>query len=121
MAAKPNSKNWNDVQLAIVSIALVTTLLLWNSFAGPDRVKAEARANAEAAQAGNVEIPVTPEMAAVMPTMPQGVIILAEATPTPQPSTTIASNTGKNKGGGGGGGGGGAGGGGGGGGGTGGS
>lgn len=112
MAAKPNSKNWNDVQLAIVSISLVATLLLWNSFASPDRVKAEARANADAAQSETVDFPITPEMVAVMPTMPQGVIILAEATPTPQPSTTTTSTTRRNRapGGGGGGGGGGTGG-----------
>ena len=38
MAGKPNSRNWNDAQMAIVAIALVLTLTLWNLFAGPDRV-----------------------------------------------------------------------------------
>lgn len=100
MAAKPNTKNWNDVQLAIVSISLVLSLFLWNLFAGPDRVKAEARASEDAAQAETVEFPVTPETAAVIPTMPSGVIMLADATPTPMPSTTTTTK--KDKGGGGG-------------------
>jgi uncharacterized membrane protein YgcG len=97
MAAKPNSKNWNDVQLAIVSIALVLTLFLWNSFAGLDRIKAEGRADEEAAP---MNVSPTPALAVAMPTMPSGVIMLADATPTPMPSTTTTTK--KDKGGGGG-------------------
>ena len=49
MTPKPASRNWNDVQLAIVSVALVFTLVFWNSFAGPDRVKAGSQQAAQAA------------------------------------------------------------------------
>ena len=37
MPAKPNSRNWNDVQTAIATIAVVTTLGLWNTFAQPSK------------------------------------------------------------------------------------
>jgi len=50
MASKTNSRNWNDAQMAIVAIALVLTLTLWNLFAGPDRVKADSNQNAPSAQ-----------------------------------------------------------------------
>ena len=35
MPAKPNARNWNDVQTAIATAAIVTTLGLWNLFATP--------------------------------------------------------------------------------------
>lgn len=40
MAAKPNSRNWNDVQTAIATVAIVTTLGMWNLFATPSKSKA---------------------------------------------------------------------------------
>jgi hypothetical protein len=43
MATKPKTRNWNDVQTAIATTAIVTTLGMWNLFATP--AKAE---NAEA-------------------------------------------------------------------------
>ena len=72
MAGKPNTRNWNDVQLVIVSIALVLTLILWNAFAGPDRVKAGGNAS-----------PTTPATATSLPT---DVVAL---TPTPLPEIKI--------------------------------
>ena len=36
-------KNWNDVQVAIATVSMVTTLACWNLFAGPDRVSALER------------------------------------------------------------------------------
>jgi len=33
--SKPNSRNWNDVQIAIATTAIVTTLGLWNLFSAP--------------------------------------------------------------------------------------
>jgi hypothetical protein len=35
MATKPNQRNWNDVQTAIATVAIVSTLGLWNLFATP--------------------------------------------------------------------------------------
>jgi len=40
MPGKPKSRNWNDVQTAIATVAIVTTLGLWNLFAtSPKAVK----------------------------------------------------------------------------------
>jgi hypothetical protein len=35
MASKNNPRNWNDVQTAIATAAIVTTLGMWNLFATP--------------------------------------------------------------------------------------
>ncbi|HEX2998163.1 MAG TPA: hypothetical protein VHP14_25285 [Anaerolineales bacterium] len=35
MSAKPTKRNWNDVQTAIATAAIVTTLGMWNLFATP--------------------------------------------------------------------------------------
>lgn len=35
MSAKPAKRNWNDVQTAIATAAIVTTLGMWNLFAAP--------------------------------------------------------------------------------------
>ena len=43
-------KNWNDVQVAIATVSMVTTLACWNLFAGPDRASALERSQQ---QAGN--------------------------------------------------------------------
>ena len=37
MPGKPKSRNWNDVQTAIATVAIVTTLGLWNLFATPSK------------------------------------------------------------------------------------
>jgi len=39
MPAKPNSRNWNDVQTAIATAAIVSTLGLWNMFATPSKTE----------------------------------------------------------------------------------
>lgn len=48
MANKPAPKNWNDVQVAIATVSMVTTLAAWNLFAGPDRASALERAQEQA-------------------------------------------------------------------------
>ena len=45
---KPAPKNWNDVQVAIATASMVTTLACWNMFAGPDRASALERAQEQA-------------------------------------------------------------------------
>ena len=47
MAGKPAPKNWKDVQLALATASMVTTLACWNMFAGPDRVKADEKAQTQ--------------------------------------------------------------------------
>lgn len=43
MPPKPNARNWNDVQTAIATAAIVTTLAMWNLFAMPAKAeKSEA-------------------------------------------------------------------------------
>jgi len=37
MPGKPKSRNWNDVQTAIATVAIVATLGLWNLFATPQK------------------------------------------------------------------------------------
>jgi hypothetical protein len=39
MAAKPNTRNWNDVQTAIATVAIVTTLGMWELFAAPAKTE----------------------------------------------------------------------------------
>lgn len=40
MSPKNNPRNWNDVQTAIATVAIVTTLGMWNLFAAPAPKKA---------------------------------------------------------------------------------
>jgi hypothetical protein len=47
MPAKPNSRTWNDVQTAIATVAVVTTLGLWNLFAAPSTPKIEQSSEPE--------------------------------------------------------------------------
>ncbi len=37
MPSKPNSRKWTDIQTAIATVAVVTTLGLWNLFAQPEK------------------------------------------------------------------------------------
>jgi len=64
MPAKPNARNWNDVQTVIASVAIAATLGLWNLFATPTKVEA---AQADEPVAPPMEPPVTEVPAAVMP------------------------------------------------------
>jgi len=62
MSNKSASRNWNDIQLAIAAVSMAVSLLLWNMFAGPDRLKtmreqANASSSPEPVQ-GSVPMPV---------------------------------------------------------------
>lgn len=83
MPAKPNARNWNDVQTAIATVAIVTTLGLWNLFATP--------AKAEAAQTEEPIVPPTepPVTAATPVVMPQVKIMFTQIAP----QTTIVQQT----------------------------
>ena len=104
MPAKPNPRNWNDVQTAIATATLVTTLGLWNLFATPAKV--------ETAQVKEPTLPPTEPPVAAEPTimMPQVKIMFTQIAPQTvvnqqQPTRKKKRNKDNNNGGGGGGGG----------------
>jgi len=74
MPAKPNARNWNDVQTALATVAIVTTLGMWNLFAGP--------AKAETVQVDEPSVPPTEPPVTPEPTlMPQVKIMFTQAAP----------------------------------------
>lgn len=77
MPAKPNAHNWNDVQTAIATVAVVTTLGMWNLFAEPAKtVTAQAQEPTEPT-VPPAELPVAAE-----PTlMPQVKILFTQIVP----------------------------------------
>ena len=74
MASKSKPRNWNDVQTAIATVTIVTTLGLWNLFAIP--------AKAESTQTVEPIVPPTETPLAAVPTsMPQIKIMFTDTTP----------------------------------------
>jgi hypothetical protein len=76
MSAKPNARNWNDVQTAIATAAIVTTLGMWNLFAAP------AETAAAQAQEPSPTLPPTEPPAAPEPTLMPQVKIMFTQIPT---------------------------------------
>ncbi len=66
MPGKPKSRNWNDVQTAIATVAIVTTLGLWNLFATPSRT-GKATGTSEPVQPPPTEPPVQEQAASIAP------------------------------------------------------
>lgn len=103
MAGKPSPRNWNDVQTAIATIAVVTTLGLWNLFAQPAKT-VTAKAD-ESTTPPPTEPPVVLEPTA----MPKVKIMFTQVAPQtfvdtqPQPTKKKNNNNGGGGGGGGGG------------------
>lgn len=90
---KPNSRKWSDVQTAIATVAIVTTLGLWDLFAAPSKTKI--------AQSSELVLPPTEPPAeagflsapASMPTaMPQVKIMFGQATPQTSVVPQVQSN-----------------------------
>lgn len=81
MAAKPNSRNWNDIQIVIAAVSMALTLGLWNVFAGPDRETALQRTQIQPTQ------PIQPTQADPASTIAQptplgdGVLLLGGSAP----------------------------------------
>jgi hypothetical protein len=74
MPGKPKSRNWNDVQTAIATVAIVTTLGMWNLFASPSRAVKTAETSEPVQPPPPTELPVENQVApiAITPTsMPQ--------------------------------------------------
>lgn len=82
MPPKPNSRNWNDVQTAIATVTIVTTLGLWNLFATP--------AKAEKAQTSEPMNPPTEPPVESAPTMMPQVKIMFTQVAT---QTTVQQQT----------------------------
>ena len=86
MPAKPNARNWNDVQTAIATVAIVTTLGLWNLFATPS--KKEATSTSQPVVPPPTEPPVqSPAQSAATPTAMPPVKIMF--TPGVVPTTIV--------------------------------
>lgn len=64
MPAKPNTRNWNDVQTAIATAAIVTTLGFWNLFAAPSEKESST---IDQTVVPPTEPPITDTPVAVMP------------------------------------------------------
>jgi len=86
MPAKPNARNWNDVQTAIATVAIVTTLGLWNLFSTPS--KAEAAQSTDLSFIPPTEPPVEESVPAVVG-MPQVKILFTQTAP----QTTVVQQT----------------------------
>lgn len=81
MANKPITRNWNDIQIVIVTISMALTLGLWNLFAGPDRETALKRAQAQPTQQPMGQSP-APVIAQPGPTpLGDGVLLLGGSAP----------------------------------------
>jgi hypothetical protein len=83
MPQKNNHRNWNDVQIAIATTAIVTTLGLWNLFAEPAKT-VTAQAEEEPI---TVPPPTEPPLAVVPTAMTQVKIMFTQT--APQTSTTV--------------------------------
>jgi hypothetical protein len=74
MSPKPKARNWTDVQTVIATVAIVTTLGMWNLFATP--------AKTETVQVEEPTVPPTELPFAAEPTpVPQIKIMFTDATP----------------------------------------
>jgi hypothetical protein len=77
MPAKPNAQKWNDVQTAIATVAVVTTLGMWNLFAEPEKTVTAQAQEPQEPTAPPTELPVSPELTAV----PQVKIMFTQTAP----------------------------------------
>jgi len=67
MPGKPKTRNWNDVQTAIATIAIVTTLGLWNLFATPSKALKAAETNEPMQPPPPTELPVQDMSGSIAP------------------------------------------------------
>lgn len=100
MANKPSARNWNDIQVAIATISMASTLVFWNMFAGPDRESAEKRVQEQTAVPPQPIVTAAPIVAAQPTPLGDGKILFGGNAP----QTQIIVKTGGGGGGGGGGG-----------------
>jgi outer membrane biosynthesis protein TonB len=67
MPGKPKSRNWNDVQTAIATVAIVTTLGLWNLFATPSKTVKAAETNEPVQPPPPTELPAEDTSGSIAP------------------------------------------------------
>jgi hypothetical protein len=96
MPGKPKSRQWNDVQTAIATVAIVTTLGLWNLFATPSKIVKAAETGEPAQPPAPTELPEENQIAPggpMIPTaMPQVKIIFTPGvTPVVQQQVPVPS------------------------------
>lgn len=60
MPAKPNPKNWNDIQMALAAISITATIGLWNTFATPAKIETAQNLAAPAAAISASPAPALP-------------------------------------------------------------
>ncbi|SRR6266498_4611762 len=107
MPPRPNARNWNDVQTAIATVAIVTTLGMWNLFATPTKIKT---VQTQEPVIPPTEPPTEPPIAAEPTLMPQVKIMFTQNAPqtvsspqsNPQPQKPKKKNHNNNNSGGGG-------------------
>jgi hypothetical protein len=88
MPSKPNARNWNDVQTAIATAAIVTTIGLWNLIATPAKTII-AQAQPQEPNDTSVPPPTEPAAAAQEPvSMPKVKIMFTQAG---QQTATVAA------------------------------
>jgi hypothetical protein len=76
MSPKPNLRNWNDVQVAIATSAVVVTLGLWNFFAQPAQT-----VTAQAVEPATTPPPTEPPLAMEPAVIPQVKIMFTQTAP----------------------------------------
>lgn len=90
MPARPNSRNWNDVQTAIAAVTVVATLGLWNLFAQPSKIVTAQ--SADTVTPPPIEPPIT-----IGPTaIPQVKIMFTQVAPQPVVVSQPQNNNKKN-------------------------
>ena len=88
MSAKPTKRNWNDVQTAIATAAIVTTLGMWNLFASPaETVTAQAEDPTLPPTEPPTEPPAEPTASPEPTALPYVKVMF---TPNAPPPTTVA-------------------------------
>ncbi|HLO30197.1 MAG TPA: hypothetical protein VK249_13725 [Anaerolineales bacterium] len=91
MPPRPNARNWNDVQTAIATVAIVTTLGMWNLFATPVKTKTvQTQEPVIPPTEPPTEAPTEPPVAADSAAMPQVKIMF---TPNAPVTTTVVQQS----------------------------
>ncbi len=84
MSAKPAKRNWNDVQIAIATAGIVTTLGMWNLFAMP--AKADT---VQTAGPSPTDPPTEPPVSQEPTSLPHVKVIFTPMAPSTQGTTVV--------------------------------
>jgi len=86
MPPRPNAHKWNDVQTAIATVAIVTTLGMWNLFATPAKTKTVQTPEPVVPP---TEPPTEAPVAAIPSEMPQVKIMFTQLAPQTTTTTVV--------------------------------